>query len=153
MTDSILGATKKKLGIADDYTHFDLDIETHINTAFFTLHQLKVGTPEVFQIDGDTETWDDFFKGQTDLNAVKTYVYLKVRLLFDPPTTSFTIASMEKQVEELGWRLNVAAESKLSTNGGSADLWNLTNLEDFPPEAEEGDLGVNLATGDVWRNG
>jgi hypothetical protein len=116
MEQSILISTKKILGIAEDYTVFDLDIITHINTAFSTLTQLGVGPAEGFMIEDDTAVWSDFIpdyeSGGDDLqyNSVKSYVFLKVKQLFDPPTTSYLIAASEKQIEELEWRLNVHRE-------------------------------------------
>lgn len=108
--DSILDSTKKILGLAPEYDVFDVDIITHINTAFFTLNQLGIGPAEGFSILDSTATWAWFTEGRANLNAVKTYVYLRVRLLFDPPQTSFAISAMEKQIQELEWRLNVYRE-------------------------------------------
>lgn len=109
---SILISTKKILGIAEDYTVFDLDIITHINTAFSTLTQLGVGPADGFMIEDDSALWTDFDPVDDNLNynAVKSYVFLKVKVLFDPPTTSYLIAATEKQIEELEWRLNVHRE-------------------------------------------
>ena len=112
MEQSILLSTKKILGIAPDYTVFDLDILTHINSAFSTLTQLGVGPAIGFMIeDADTE-WDEFFGDVLDIqwNSVKTYVYLRVRQVFDPPTTSFAIQAFQDQIRELEWRLNVHRE-------------------------------------------
>jgi len=108
---SILTGTKKILGILEDYTVFDHDIITHINTAFSTLTQLGVGPAEGFMIEDETAEWVDFID-DTDLqyNSVKTYVYLRVRLMFDPPTTSYLIAAFQDQIRELEWRLNVHRE-------------------------------------------
>jgi hypothetical protein len=112
MEQSILNSTKKILGIAADYTVFDLDIITHINTAFSTLTQLGVGPADGFMIEDDSAQWTDFDPVDDDrqYNAVKSYIYLRVRLLFDPPTTSYLITALEKQVQELEWRLNVYRE-------------------------------------------
>jgi hypothetical protein len=108
---SILTSTKKILGIAEDYTVWDLDIITHINTAFSTLTQLGVGPAEGFMIEDATAEWSDFISdGDLQYNSVKTYVFLRVRMLFDPPTTSYLIEAMNKQIEELEWRLNVHRE-------------------------------------------
>jgi hypothetical protein len=111
MEQSILTSTKKILGIAEDYTVFDLDIITHINTAFSTLTQLGVGPANGFMIESSEELWTDFI-ADNDLqyNAVKSYVFLRVRHLFDPPTTSYLITASEKQMQELEWRLNVHRE-------------------------------------------
>jgi hypothetical protein len=111
MEASILTSTKKVLGIAEDYTAFDLDIITHINTAFSTLTQLGVGPPEGFMIEDATPVWADFITdGDLQYNSVRSYVFLRVRHLFDPPTTSYLITAAEKQIEELEWRLNVHRE-------------------------------------------
>lgn len=112
MEQSILTSTKKILGIAEDYTVFDLDILTHINTAFSTLTQLGVGPPDGFMIEDATAVWTDFdpVDDHLNFNSVKSYVFLKVKMLFDPPTTSYLISASEKQIEELEWRLNVHRE-------------------------------------------
>lgn len=110
MEQSILISTKKVLGIAADYTAFDLDIITHINTAFSTLTQLGVGPAAGFMIEDETPVWADFFMDDLQYNAVKSYVFLKVRQLFDPPQTSYLIAATERQIQELEWRLNVHRE-------------------------------------------
>ena len=112
MEQSILTSTKKILGIAEDYTVFDLDILTHINTAFSTLTQLGVGPADGFMIEDATAVWADFdpVDDHLNFNSVKSYVFLKVKMLFDPPTTSYLITATEKQLEELEWRLNVYRE-------------------------------------------
>lgn len=110
--DSILTSIKKLLGIAEDYTHFDGDIIIHINAVFMILTQIGVGPASGFSITSNTETWTDFLGDLTELEAVKTYTYLKVRLLFDPPTSSSILESMNRMISELEWRLNVQAESK-----------------------------------------
>ena len=110
MEQSILNSTKKILGIAADYTAFDEDIITHINTAFSTLAQLGVGPVTGFQIEDDEAEWDEFIVQDYQYNSVRSYVFLKVRMLFDPPTTSYTISAMERQIQELEWRLNVHRE-------------------------------------------
>jgi hypothetical protein len=112
MEPSILKSTKKILGLADDYTVFDLDIITHINSAFSTLTQLGVGPAAGFAIEDETAEWAAFgdFVTDTQLNSVKTYVYLKVREIFDPPQTSYLSAAMRKQIEELEYRLTVHRE-------------------------------------------
>ena len=109
MSDSILTSTKKILGIDEDYEVFDLDILTHINSVFATLNQLGIGPDDGYQIADKADTWD-LFQDDPRYNSIKTYVYLKVRLLFDPPSTSFAIASLNEQVKELEWRLNTYRE-------------------------------------------
>lgn len=109
--DSILTSIKKLLGIAEEYTQFDVDIIKHINTVFMILTQMGVGPPEGFSITGVYETWDDFLSGSTNLEGVKTYVYMKVQLMFDPPTSSAKLDSANRIISELEWRLNLAGES------------------------------------------
>jgi hypothetical protein len=110
MADSILNSTKKILGLAEDYTAFDLDVITHLNSTFSVLDQLGVGPVGGFFITDDGETWDDFEVPPNQLNMVRTYVFLKVRMLFDPPTTSFLQEAMNNQIEEHEWRLNAFRE-------------------------------------------
>lgn len=107
--DSILNTVKKILGFEAEYTAFDLDIITHINSVFFTLHQLGVGPEKGFMILDKENTWSSFV-GPEQINAVKSYMALKVRLLFDPPATSFALESLNKQATEMEWRLNVHME-------------------------------------------
>lgn len=109
--DSILISIKKLLGITEEYTHFDQDIIIHINSVFFTLNQLGVGPTKPFTIKGETEIWDDFIVEEDSLEAVKSYVYLKVRILFDPPSSSVLMESINRQINEFEWRLNVAVET------------------------------------------
>lgn len=111
--DSILTSIKKLLGIAEEYEHFDADIIMHINSVFMTLTQLGVGPSEGFYINDEETIWTDFIPDQNKLQAVKTYMYLKVRLLFDPSSLgSATLASYERQIQELEWRLNLGVETK-----------------------------------------
>ena len=109
--DSILTSIKKLLGIAEEYTQFDVDIINHINTVFMILTQIGVGPPEGFSITGAYETWGDFLSDSTKLEGVKTYVYMKVQLMFDPPTSSAKLDSAKRIIGELEWRLNLAGES------------------------------------------
>ena len=114
--ESILTSIKKLLGISEEYTHFDSDIIMHINSVFMTLTQLGVGPPEGISIEDDSATWSDFIAEKSNVkpNAIASYVYLKVRLLFDPPTNSAVIESVNRIINEFEWRVNVAAESPLS---------------------------------------
>lgn len=109
--ESILTSIKKLLGIEAEYTHFDPDIIMHINSVFMVLNQLGVGPSEGFTIEDDTSTWQDFIPDLTKVEAVKSYMHLKVKLLFDPPLSSAVIESMNRMISEFEWRLNVAAES------------------------------------------
>lgn len=112
METSILTSTKKILGLDADYTAFDHDVITHINATFFTLTQLGIGPPTGFMIEDAEAEWTDYIPDDDlQLNAVKSYMYLKVRQIFDPPTTSYLINSMERQIAEFEWRLNVSRET------------------------------------------
>ena len=106
--ESILDSVKKVIGPSVSYTVFDPDLVMHINSTFFTLYQLGV-TEEPFIITGNDETWDDFHS-EKDLEAVKTYITLKTRMYFDPPTNSALISAINEQIKELEWRLNVAVD-------------------------------------------
>jgi hypothetical protein len=108
---SILTTIKKLLGIAEEYEHFDPDIIMHINSVFMILTQLGVGPAEGFSIEDEQAVWTDFVSDTTKYEAVKSYVYLKVKLLFDPPLSSAVMESINRMIGELEWRLNVAAES------------------------------------------
>ena len=109
--DSILTSIKKLLGITEEYEHFDQDIIIHINTDLMILTQLGVGPSEGFFIKDKYALWSDFIPDVKTLEAVKSYIYLKVRMLFDPPTSSSLMNAMEQNMKELEWRLNVASES------------------------------------------
>ena len=109
--ESILTSIKKLLGIAEEYEHFDNDIIMHINSVFMILTQLGVGPSKGFMITDSSASWDDFLpEGGEKLQAVKTYMYMKVRLMFDPPTSSAVMESMNRMVSEFEWRLNVAVD-------------------------------------------
>ena len=109
--ESILTSIKKLLGITEEYNQFDPDIIMHINSVFMILTQLGVGPAEGFSIEDDTAVWTDFIQDIKKLESVKTYIYLKVKLAFDPPLSSAVIESMNRLINELEWRLNVVAES------------------------------------------
>lgn len=108
--ESILTSIKKLLGISEDYTQFDNDLIMHINTVFLNLTQLGVGPEEGFSIQNENDAWSDFIDNNTQLQAVKSYMYLKVKLLFDPPLSSSVIESMNRMIAELEFRLNVAVD-------------------------------------------
>lgn len=108
--ESILTSIKKMLGIAEEYVHFDPDIILCINSALSILTQLGVGPEEGFAIRNAAPTWMDFIGDDLRIEMVKSYMHLKVRLLFDPPVGAALLAAMERQVSELEWRLNVAVD-------------------------------------------
>lgn len=113
MESSILNSTKHILGLQDDYLAFDLDVITHINTAFSTLNQLGVGPTDAFSIDSAENNWDELDIPQNQMSMIRTYVFLKARMLFDPPATSFLIEASNNQIKELEWRLNALREDVL----------------------------------------
>lgn len=108
--ESILISIKKMLGITKEYDHFDADLIMHINSVFMILDQLGVGPSSGFIITGEYETWDSFLPEGQNLEAVKSYMYMKVRLLFDPPSSSIVMECMNRIISELEWRLKVEAE-------------------------------------------
>lgn len=117
--ESILTSIKKFLGIEKEYEHFDPDIIMHINSVFMDLTQIGVGPAEGFSIEDDTSAWTDFIPDTKNLQAVKSYIYLRVRLLFDPPSSSAVIEAMNRDIQRYEWRLNVAAESKSDAGASS----------------------------------
>lgn len=117
ITESVLTSVKKLLGIDEGYTHFDADIVMHINSVFSILTQMGVGPANGFSITGKDEGWSDFISGGAILPLVKSYVGLKVRLLFDPPLSSAAVESMNRQISEFEWRLFVAADPVEPTSG------------------------------------
>lgn len=108
--DSILTSVKKLLGIEAEYTHFDADIIMHINAALMTLTQLGVGPAEGFFISDLTATWGAFIGTRTDIEAIKLFVALKVRLMFDPPSSSYVLDAMKNQIQEMEWRINIQVD-------------------------------------------
>ena len=111
MEESILRTIKKMLGGGTETsTHFDTEIITHINSALMILTQLGVGPKDGFAIKDDSAIWSDFLKSERNFEAAKTYVYLRVRLLFDPPTTSAVIDAMNQTISELDFRLQVQSD-------------------------------------------
>jgi len=112
VSDKILESVKKALGLSDDYDVFDADITMHINSVFSTLNQLGIGPQQGFMIEDDEVTWETFLGTDIRLNNVKTYTYLRVRLLFDPPTSSFSLEAVKDQIKELEWRINAQREDE-----------------------------------------
>lgn len=109
--DSILDSVKKVVGFDPEYTAFDLDILIYINSTFGTLQQLGVGSDTGFFISDNTTLWSQYISNLSYLNMVKTYIIMAVKLAFDPPQTSFGIGAIERQLELLAWRINVAVEA------------------------------------------
>lgn len=112
--ESILDSVKKMLGIEAEDTHFDQDIILNINSVLMILSQLGIGPETGFVISDKADNWSDLLGDRLDLEGVKTYVYLKVRLLFDPPSTSSVLESIDRQIAQLEWRLNAQAERSVT---------------------------------------
>ena len=155
MDQSILTSIKKLLGIIEEDESFDTDIIMHINSALSLLHQIGASPVEGVTIEDDTATWNMLIRDAKGVNFVKTYIYLRVRLWFDPPTLSFVLTAMNEQVKELEWRLNI---EELQFNPYAYSGLNLGNvyiiddLGDFPPDAPIGALGFDPDSGKLWRN-
>lgn len=113
--DSILTSIKKLLGIDESYEIFDPDIIMHINSVFMVLRQMGVGPPSGFTISDDSAVWTDYIPEIEKIEAVKTYIYMKVRLVFDPPTSSALLDALKQSIQEYEWRLNVEAETPTIT--------------------------------------
>ena len=110
-SDSILENVKGMIGLIED-TSFDRDIVLHINSVLMILNQMGVGPQDNFIIKGSDETWSDFIPETQDIEAVKTYLYLKVKMVFDPPISSIVKDAMSQAISELEWRLNFNAEKE-----------------------------------------
>ena len=121
--DSILTSIKKLLGIEEDYTHFDADIIMHINSVFFILRQAGVGPSKAFNIKDKEAVWTDFISENfEEFEALKTYVYMKVKLMFDPPLSSSVMEAMKEFIREFEWRLNV--EGDVPESEGEEEIQN-----------------------------
>ena len=112
MEESILETISKLLGVQVSEDYFETDILIHINTALERLCQLGVGPDKPYKITGTTETWTDFMPNMSNFEAVKTYIYLYVRLIFDPPTSGFVTTAIQEEINKLEWNLNVQAENE-----------------------------------------
>lgn len=145
---SILTSVKTNLGIAADYTPFDEDIMTHINSVFGTLNQLGLGPTTGFEITGADEIWSAFLDEELRLAPVKSYVYLRVRMLFDPSPIGFVLTAMTNQIQELEWRLMVMAEeiNTVTIEDQNSDTATAVTSEPLEP----GELLINTDSGDVW---
>jgi len=115
--DSILLSIKRLLGVSEDCEHFDDEIIMHINSVLVILNQLGVGPPGGFIVTDTRQTWSMFVPNRTDIEFIKTYVFMKVKLIFDPPQSSSAIESMNRVISELEWRINVAVDPGETTEG------------------------------------
>lgn len=112
MVESILTSIKTLLGITNECTDFDPVIIMHINSVFTILNQMGVGPTAGFRIEDKNTSWDEYLSPEDDLDAVKSYIYLKVKMLFDPPLGSAVMTAMNNQINELEWRLNVGSNQE-----------------------------------------
>lgn len=110
--ESILLTIKKMLGLEPEYTPFDTDIIVLINSSLMRLHQLGIGPKDGFHITDDSQTWSDFVGDRQDLNSIQEFIFIKVKLVFDPPSTSFVISAYNDRANELEWCLMVEKEYK-----------------------------------------
>jgi hypothetical protein len=113
---SILNTIKKLIGISEDDTSFDQDLIVHINSSLMSVSQLGIGPSGGIFITDELNKWSDLLGERTDLEAVKTYIYLKVRLIFDPPSNSFLVDAIKKEISEIEWRLNSQVEEEVVNN-------------------------------------
>lgn len=128
MSDSILNTIKKTLGLEADYDAFDTEIIVFINSAMMTLQQLGIGPTRGFIITNSEQTWSDFLQTDKMLEGVKHYIYLCVRMVFDPPGSSFVMDSMKQQKEELEWRLREQSEYFPGEEDASQDSETTTDV-------------------------
>lgn len=114
MGESILTDTKMNLGIAEDNVDFDDVIVGHINTTFSILQQLGVGPEDGFMVEDDSDEWFDFIGEDNAWNMIRSYIFLKVKSLFDPANTSFNLTAMKEEIQQLEWRISTEREWKLN---------------------------------------
>lgn len=139
ISNSILETIKKLIGIDKDYGVFDLDLITAINSSFMILNQLGVGPARPFSIRNSSATWSDFFQDDETFELAKTYIYLRTKLLFDPPTSGVLHEAVERQISEFEWRMKVQAEYNGTTiqpeSGDHTTLINRDAPDQHPIEA------------------
>lgn len=128
VSDSILGSIKKLIGVDCEYGAFDIDLIIAINSSFTILNQLGIGPEKEFSISGSEETWEMFFKDSPQIELVKSYVYLRARLLFDPPSTGVLHEAIERQISEFEWRLTVQADLLSKEDDAKSEV---KNFDDF----------------------
>lgn len=115
----ILPSIKKLLGITVEYKEFDQEIRMHIDSVFVTLHQLGVGPTDPFYLETGEESWSEFMENAKNLRNVKSYIYLRTRLLFDMPQNAFLVTAIEKQIKELEWRMMEQSKEEVFGQNGS----------------------------------
>ena len=125
--DSILNTVKQALGVEMDYAGFDTNILLDINSAIWSLNQIGVGPTNGFVVKGESENWSELIGDSIKLESVKTYIVDKVRLSFDPPTSSYLVEAIQKQIQELEWRLLIEVD-RVFTDGILLSRSALTNV-------------------------
>lgn len=133
---SILNTIKKLIGLDKDYGAFDLDLIVAINSSFTILRQLGVGPTYEYSISGPDETWSDFFADAKQISLAKSYIYLRSKLLFDPPASGSLLDAMKQQILEFEWRLTVQAETELDSDDPSGSRFDHSKLinRDLPDQ-------------------
>ena len=148
--ESILTSIKKLLGISEEYEHFDADIIMHINSAFMVLNQIGVGPEKCYFIEDKLNTWSEFLEDPTDLQMVKSYMHMKVKLLFDPPASSAVMESMKQMINEFEFRLNIAVDNGEFSNMRSTKrivLTDRTTNDDYELYVDNNNLHMNKSEG------
>lgn len=145
--DSILQSTKKLVGIEADDDAYDLDIMTHINTAFATLYQAGVGPLDGFIVEDGISTWSQFIGNKMEIQGVKSFVFFSVKLAFDPPPNSFGLDNIKNQLTELIWRLNVAEDFSIlpvTTEEEPPTVWVTGSSSDETPAVVDSDTPATI---------
>lgn len=148
--DSVLDSVKQALGLTPDVTQFDLDVTMHINSVIGSLLQMGVSNNSALYVPDNTTPWAAITTRQDVINLVKTYMYLKVRMIFDPPDGRYALPAVEKIIEELEWRIVSTVESTPVIPVPT--WWDLTGLLDFPSGAQTGDFGFDTSTWNIYVN-
>lgn len=153
---SILNSIKKLLGIDPEYDVYDDEITIHINSVFSILHQIGASPTEGFMLVTGDEVWSQFLQNAQHVQMVKTYVYLRVRLIFDPPATAFALTAFEKQASELEWRLSIMElefnPDAYGPSGIETIAYVLPVIEPMPEDAPSGAIAIDPVTGAVWQD-
>lgn len=148
--ESILTSIKKLLGITEEYEYFDADIIMHINSIFMVLNQIGVGPEKCFFIEDKLTTWAEFLEDPTDLQIVKSYMGIRVRLLFDPPASTAVMEAMKQMANEFEFRLNIAVENGTITSmkaGKGVVLTDRSTNEDYELYVDNGNLRMGKSEG------
>ena len=152
MEDSILNSIKKSLGITPEYTQFDPEIIMHINSVFMFLQQIGVGPTNTYSIESDSETWTDFFSSANvkDVSAAKSLMFLKVKMLFDPPTIGSVNESYNKLIDELTWRCSIEGDN---VNDGIDNMASGNEIDEPGIAALSYGFGHRVCNGPVLLHG